>query len=103
MGKGALFGVAGNPDRGSLFGDAGAFADARADFVDYRLVFSLERLAVFGERCPMTSLLIRGANILGQEVGDILMYLLLMCSELGIDMEQALLDKLADNERRFVR
>ncbi|HBZ99005.1 MAG TPA: nucleotide pyrophosphohydrolase, partial [Pseudomonas sp.] len=39
----------------------------------------------------------------GQEVGDILMYLLLMCSELGIDMEQALLDKLADNERRFVR
>lgn len=38
----------------------------------------------------------------GQEVGDILMYLLL-CSELGIDMEQALLDKLADNERRFVR
>ncbi|NKQ12538.1 nucleotide pyrophosphohydrolase [Pseudomonas sp. SST3] len=39
----------------------------------------------------------------GQEVGDILMYLLLMCSELGIDMEQALLDKLADNERRFAR
>jgi NTP pyrophosphatase (non-canonical NTP hydrolase) len=39
----------------------------------------------------------------GQEVGDILMYLLLMCSELGIDMEQALLSKLADNERRFAR
>ena len=39
----------------------------------------------------------------GQEVGDILMYLLLMCSELGIDMEQALLAKLADNERRFAR
>ena len=39
----------------------------------------------------------------GQEVGNILMYLLLMCSELGIDMEQALLAKLADNERRFVR
>ncbi|MBU0838876.1 MAG: nucleotide pyrophosphohydrolase, partial [Gammaproteobacteria bacterium] len=30
-------------------------------------------------------------------------YLLLMCSELGIDMEQALLAKLADNERRFTR
>ncbi|WP_312929031.1 nucleotide pyrophosphohydrolase, partial [Stutzerimonas nitrititolerans] len=27
----------------------------------------------------------------GHEVGDILMYLLLMCGELGIDMEQALL------------
>ncbi|PKL98715.1 MAG: nucleotide pyrophosphohydrolase, partial [Gammaproteobacteria bacterium HGW-Gammaproteobacteria-9] len=26
-----------------------------------------------------------------------------MCSELGIDMEQALLAKLADNERRFAR
>ncbi|CAM5263211.1 Nucleotide pyrophosphohydrolase OS=Stutzerimonas stutzeri OX=316 GN=CXK95_03585 PE=4 SV=1 [Stutzerimonas stutzeri] len=39
----------------------------------------------------------------GQEVGDILMYLLLMCSELGIHMEQALLSKLADNERRFAR
>lgn len=39
----------------------------------------------------------------GQEVGDILMYLLLMCSELGIDMEQALLAKLADNERRFAQ
>ncbi len=31
------------------------------------------------------------------------MYLLLMCGELGIDMEQALLAKLADNERRFAR
>ena len=39
----------------------------------------------------------------GEEVGDILMYLLLMCGELGIDMEQALLSKLADNERRFAR
>ncbi|WP_434456864.1 nucleotide pyrophosphohydrolase [Stutzerimonas urumqiensis] len=39
----------------------------------------------------------------GQEVGDILMYLVLLCGELGIDMEQALLAKLADNERRFAR
>ncbi|MCW3147071.1 nucleotide pyrophosphohydrolase [Stutzerimonas stutzeri] len=39
----------------------------------------------------------------GQEVGDILMYLLLLCAELGIDMEQALLAKLADNERRFAK
>lgn len=37
----------------------------------------------------------------GQEVADVLMYLMLLCAELGIDMEQALLDKLADNERRF--
>ena len=39
----------------------------------------------------------------GQEVGDILLYLMLLCAELGIDMERALLDKLADNERRFAR
>ncbi len=31
------------------------------------------------------------------------MYLMLLCDELGIDMERALLDKLADNERRFAR
>ncbi|MWV15642.1 nucleotide pyrophosphohydrolase [Pseudomonas sp. L-22-4S-12] len=37
----------------------------------------------------------------GQEVGDIVLYLLLLCSELGIDMEQAVQAKLADNERRF--
>ena len=37
----------------------------------------------------------------GQEVGDIVLYLLLMCSELGIDMEQAVRAKLADSERRF--
>jgi NTP pyrophosphatase (non-canonical NTP hydrolase) len=39
----------------------------------------------------------------GQEVADILMYLTLLCSELGIDMQQALEAKLADNERRFAR
>jgi NTP pyrophosphatase (non-canonical NTP hydrolase) len=37
----------------------------------------------------------------GQEVGDIVMYLLMMCSELGLDMEQVVRSKLADNERRF--
>ena len=37
----------------------------------------------------------------GQEVGDIVLYLLLLCSELGIEMEQATEAKLADNERRF--
>ncbi len=37
----------------------------------------------------------------GQEVGDVLLYLLLLCSELGIDMEQAVHAKLADSERRF--
>jgi len=39
----------------------------------------------------------------GEEIGDILMYLLLMCSELGIDMDQALLAMLPDNVRRFAR
>ncbi|MCY1409824.1 MazG-like family protein [compost metagenome] len=37
----------------------------------------------------------------GQEVGDIVLYLLLLCSELGIDMEQVVRAKLADSERRF--
>lgn len=39
----------------------------------------------------------------GQEVGDIVLYLLLLCSELGIDMEQAVRAKLADSERRFAQ
>lgn len=37
----------------------------------------------------------------GQEVGDIVLYLLLLCAELGIDMERAVRAKLADSERRF--
>ena len=37
----------------------------------------------------------------GQEVGDIVLYLLLLCAELGIDLEQAVRAKLADSERRF--
>ena len=37
----------------------------------------------------------------GQEVADVVLYLLLLCSELGLDMEQVVQAKLADNERRF--
>lgn len=37
----------------------------------------------------------------GQEIGDIVLYLLLLCSELGIDLEQAVRAKLSDSERRF--
>ena len=37
----------------------------------------------------------------GQEVGDILLYLLLLCSELGLDMNEVVSAKLADSERRF--
>lgn len=37
----------------------------------------------------------------GQEVADVFLYLLLLCSELGIDMTHAVRAKLADNERRF--
>ncbi|WP_339486701.1 MazG-like family protein [Pseudomonas sp. EL_65y_Pfl2_R95] len=37
----------------------------------------------------------------GQEVGDIVLYLLLLCSELGLDMEHVVNAKLADSERRF--
>jgi NTP pyrophosphatase (non-canonical NTP hydrolase) len=39
----------------------------------------------------------------GQEVGDIVLYLLLMCSELGLNMEQVVRSKLADSEKRFAR
>ena len=39
----------------------------------------------------------------GEEVGDIVLYLLLLCAELGIDFEQAVTAKLADSERRFAR
>ena len=38
----------------------------------------------------------------GQEVGDIVLYLLLLCSELGLDMDQVVRAKLADSERRFI-
>ncbi len=36
-----------------------------------------------------------------QEVGDIVLYLLLLCSELGLDMNEVVRSKLADSERRF--
>ena len=39
----------------------------------------------------------------GQEVGDIVLYLLLLCSELGLDMNEVVRSKLADSERRFSR
>ncbi len=39
----------------------------------------------------------------GEEIGDIVLYLLLMCSELGLDMNAVVRAKLADNERRFAR
>ncbi|WP_426117695.1 nucleotide pyrophosphohydrolase [Pseudomonas sp. DSP3-2-2] len=39
----------------------------------------------------------------GQEVGDIVLYLILMCSELGLDMDAVVRSKLADNERRFAK
>ena len=37
----------------------------------------------------------------GQEIGDIVLYLLLLCAELGLDMDQVVRAKLADSERRF--
>lgn len=39
----------------------------------------------------------------GQEIADVVLYLLLMCSELGLDMNEVVRSKLADNERRFAR
>nr|WP_288452406.1 MazG-like family protein [uncultured Pseudomonas sp.] len=37
----------------------------------------------------------------GQEIGDVVLYLLLLCSELGLDLDQVVRAKLADSERRF--
>ena len=37
----------------------------------------------------------------GQEVGDIVLYLVLLCAELGLDMNEVVRSKLADNDRRF--
>jgi NTP pyrophosphatase (non-canonical NTP hydrolase) len=39
----------------------------------------------------------------GQEVADVVLYLLLLCSELNLDLNQVVQSKLADNERRFRR
>ncbi len=39
----------------------------------------------------------------GQEVGVIVLYLLLLCSELGLDMDEVVRSKLADSERRFAK
>jgi NTP pyrophosphatase (non-canonical NTP hydrolase) len=38
----------------------------------------------------------------GEEVGDIVLYLVLLCAELGLDMDQVVRAKLADNETRFL-
>ncbi len=39
---------------------------------------------------------------IGAEVADILMYLIALCDETGVDMVAALNDKIADNRRRFL-
>lgn len=39
----------------------------------------------------------------GQEIGDVVLYLLLLCSELGLDLDTVVRAKLADSERRFSR
>ncbi len=39
----------------------------------------------------------------GQEIGDVVLYLLLLCSELGLDLDQVVRAKLADTERRYKR
>ncbi|MBD1554357.1 MazG-like family protein [Pseudomonas typographi] len=39
----------------------------------------------------------------GQEIGDVVLYLLLLCSELGLDLNTVVQAKLSDSERRFAR
>ena len=38
---------------------------------------------------------------LRKELADVMIYLLMMSSDLGIDLESAVLDKLAENERKY--
>ena len=37
----------------------------------------------------------------GQEIGDVVLYMLLLCAELGLDLDQVVRAKLADTERRY--
>ena len=39
----------------------------------------------------------------GQEIGDVVLYLLLLCAELGLDMNDVVSAKLAHSEKRFAR
>jgi NTP pyrophosphatase (non-canonical NTP hydrolase) len=39
----------------------------------------------------------------GQEIGDVVLYLLLLCAELGLDMNEVVTAKLAHSERRFAK
>ncbi|MFF7707740.1 MazG-like family protein [Pseudomonas sp. NPDC007930] len=39
----------------------------------------------------------------GQEIGDVVLYLLLLCSELGLDMNEVVQAKLAHSEGRFAQ
>jgi NTP pyrophosphatase (non-canonical NTP hydrolase) len=39
----------------------------------------------------------------GQEIGDVVLYLLLLCGELDLDLDQVVRAKLADTERRYKR
>lgn len=39
----------------------------------------------------------------GQEIGDVVLYLLLLCGELGLDLDAVVRAKLADTERRYKR
>ena len=39
----------------------------------------------------------------GEESGDVVLYLLLLCSELGLDLDAVVRAKLADTERRYLQ
>lgn len=39
----------------------------------------------------------------GEEIGDVVLYLLLLCSELGLDLDAVVRAKLADTERRYLQ
>lgn len=42
-----------------------------------------------------------GKTELRKELADVMIYLLFMAHDLGIDLEQAVLDKLAENSRKY--
>ena len=39
----------------------------------------------------------------GEEIGDVVLYLLLLCSELSLDLDAVVRAKLADTERRYLQ
>ena len=42
-----------------------------------------------------------GSSAIGKELADVMVYLLFLACDLGIDLEQAVLDKLVENAKKY--